>query len=75
MPVAVLFQFDAETNSVMSVERVSQSNTFVLGAANVSNVTSTVWVPEAEYPFDYGDLLRVTSSATNGQVQIIRRAE
>jgi len=38
-------------------------------------VTSTVWAPDADYPFDFGDVLRVTSMATNGQVQIIRRAE
>jgi hypothetical protein len=75
VPVAVLLKFDAVTNSVMTVQRVSQSNTFVLGSANVSNVTSTVWTPEADYPFSFGDVLRVTSTATNGQVQIIRRAE
>jgi hypothetical protein len=75
VPVAVLLKFDAATNSVVTVQRVSQSNTFVLGSANVSNVTSTVWTPEADYPFSFGDVLRVTSSATNGQVQVIRRAE
>jgi hypothetical protein len=75
VPVAVLLKFDQATNSVVTVQRVSQSNTFVLGSANVSNVTSTVWAPEADYPFGFGDVLRVTSTATNGQVQIIRRAE
>lgn len=75
MPVAVLFKFDAAANGVVTVQRVSQSNTFVLGSANLSNVTSAVWTPEAEYPFGFGDVLRVTSTATNGQVQIIRSAE
>jgi hypothetical protein len=75
MPVAVLFGFDSETNSVMSVERVIESNTFVLGSASVSNVTSSIWVAEAEYPFEFGDVLRITSSATNGYIEIIRSAE
>lgn len=75
VPVAVLLKFDAVTNSVVTVQRVSQSNTFTLGSANLSNVTSTVWAPDANYPFSFGDVLRVTSSATNGHVQIIRRAE
>jgi hypothetical protein len=75
VPVAVLLKFDTATNSLMTVQRVSQSNAFVLGSVNLSNVTSTVWAPEADYPFGFGDVLRVTSSATNGQVQVIRRAE
>jgi hypothetical protein len=75
VPVAVLWKFDRATNAVISVERISQSNTFVLGAASVSNATSAVWVPEAEYPFALGDVLRVGSSVTNGVAQVIRKGE
>ena len=74
-PVAVLWKFDAVTNAAVTVERVSQSNTFLLGSASVSNATSTVWVPETDYPFALGDVLRVTSSTTNGAVQVIRKGE
>lgn len=74
-PVAVLWRFDAATNAAVTVSRVSQSNTYVLGSASVSNATSAVWVPEADYPFSLGDVLTVGSSVTNGAVQVIRRGE
>ena len=74
-PVAVLWKFNAATNAAVGVERVSQGNTFVLGAASMSNATSAVWVPEADYPFALGDVLRLTSTTTNGQVQVIRKGE
>lgn len=75
VPVAVLWKFNDAAPAVVTVERVSQGNTFLLGALGVSNATSVVWVPDAAYPFAQGDALRVTSSTTNGQVQVIRRGE
>ena len=74
-PVAVLWKFNAATNATVTVERISQSNTFLLGIASISNATSAVWVPEADYPFIVGEVLRVGSSATNGVVQVIRKGE
>jgi hypothetical protein len=32
-------------------------------------------VPEAEYPFALGEVLRVGSTVTNGVVQVIRKGE
>jgi hypothetical protein len=57
----------------MSVRRASQGNSFLLGSYAISNGTSAVWVPEAEYPFAAGEALQITSSVTNGSVQVIRR--
>ncbi len=74
-PVAVLWKFNAATNATVTVERVSQSNSFLLGFASLSNATSAVWVPEADYPFILGEVLRIGSSATNGLVQVIRKGE
>jgi hypothetical protein len=74
-PVAVLWRFDEVTNAVVRVERVSQGTLFVLGVASVSNGTCAVWVPEAEYPFALGEVLRVGSTVTNGVVQVIRKGE
>ena len=75
VPVAVLWKFSGATDATVTVERVSQSNTYLLGSASVSNATSAVWVPEAGYPFALGDVLRVTSTVTNGAVQVIRKGE
>ena len=75
VPVAVLWRFDVATNAAITVERVSQGNAFVLGAASVSNATCAVWVPEAEYPFAVGDVLRILCTVTNGVVQVIRKGD
>ena len=75
VPVAVLWRFDVATNAAITVERVSQGNAFVLGVASVSNATCAVWVPEAEYPFAVGDVLRIGCTVTNGVVQVIRKGD
>jgi len=72
---AVLWRFNTVTNATVAVERTSQGNTYTLGSVSVTNALSAVWVPAAEYSFALGDVLRVRSSVTNGQVQVIRRGE
>jgi hypothetical protein len=39
-----------------------------------TNAASAIWLPEADYPFGVGDVLRVASTA-GGAVQLIRRGE
>lgn len=73
MPEVVLWKFVAATNAALTVSRVSQGNTYLIGNLSVTNASTVVWIPEADYPFDYGDVLQLTSTATNGQVQIIRK--
>lgn len=75
VPVAALVKYGAATNSTVSVYRVSQGSTFLLSSCSVTGATSAVWIPEAEYPFAFADVLRVVSSATNGVVQLIRKGE
>ena len=74
-PVAVLWKFAGATNSALAVARVSQGATFLLSSQNVVNASTAIWISEAPYPFVCGDVLRVTSSATNGVVQIIRKGD
>lgn len=74
-PVAVLWVFDGATNALLTIERASQGHVYLLGAYSVTNGTSAVWIPEADYPFAEGDALAVTSSATNGAVQVIRKGD
>jgi len=73
VPVAVLWAFPQPTNAVLSVRRVSQGNSYVLGSYAISNGTSAVWVPEADYPFVFGETLEITSSVPVGYVQVIRK--
>ena len=74
-PVAVLWKFTAATNAALTVSRVSQGETFLVSSQVVTAVSTAIWIPEAAYPFEFGDVLRVTSTVTNGVVQIIRKGE
>ena len=73
IPVAVLWKFSAGTNATLTVSRVSQGNTYQLGNLAITNSSTVIWVPEVEYPFEFGDVLQLTSTVTNLQVQIIRK--
>jgi hypothetical protein len=73
MPEVVLWKFAAVTNAALTVSRVSQGNTYLIGSLSVTNASTVVWIPEADFPFEYGDALQLGSTVTNGQVQIIRK--
>lgn len=73
MPVAVLWKFSPATNATVTVTRISQGNAYQLGTLSVTNASTVIWFPEAEFPFEYGDILQVSSTETNSQVQVIRK--
>lgn len=75
VPVALMWKFSSPGTGTASVSRVSQNVSFMLTSYVFTNVTSMVWVPEAAFPFVYGDSLEIRSSATNGVVQVIRKGE
>ena len=70
-PVAVLWGFPAGATATVTAARTSQGHTYLLGQMAVSNTSTVIWVPEAEYPFEEGDVLVLTSTATNGAAQVI----
>ena len=73
VPVTVLWKFPAGTNATLTVSRVSQGNTYLIGNLAVTNSSTVIWVPEVEYPFEFGDVLQLTSTVTNSHVQVIRK--
>lgn len=73
MPVAVLWSFPQATTATVTVARTSQGTAHLLAQRVVSNSSEVIWVAEAEYPFAYGNVLTVTSTDTNGVVEIIRK--
>ena len=73
MPEVVLWKFTVATNATLTVSRVSQGNTYLIGSLSVTNASTVVWISEADYPFEYGDVLKLSSTVTNGQVQVIRK--
>ena len=75
VPVALLFRFSAPTSGAITVERRTGSTAFLLTSCALSNNQHAVWVPEADIPFNENDSLLVTSTITNGTVEIIRKGE
>jgi hypothetical protein len=75
VPVALLFRFDAPATGTITVERRTGSTTFLLTSCTISNSQHAVWIPDAAYPFNLNDVLSVTSTATNGTAEIIRKAD
>ena len=75
VPVSVMLKFTAAGSGTAEVWRVSQDYSFMLANCAFSNVTTVVWVPDAEYPFTPGEALVIRSSLTNGIVQVIRKGD
>ena len=75
VPVAVMWKFTSTGTGTAEVSRVSQNASFMLARCVFTNVSSMVWVPEAPFPFGFGDALEIRSSVTNGVVQMIRKGE
>ena len=75
VPVALLFRFNAPASGAITVERRTGSTAFLLTSCVLSNNQNAVWVPEADIPFNENDSLLVTSTITNGTVEIIRKGE
>lgn len=73
--VAVMLQYAGPSSGTAHVSRVSQSVRVMLGWCAFSNVTSLVWVPESSYSFSYGDALVVSTTVTNGVLQVTRRGD
>lgn len=74
VPVAVLCRFDAPTTGTVTITRTTAETVFQLATVELSGNQSAIWIPEAAYPFNVDDVLTVTSTATNGTVEIIRKA-
>lgn len=75
VPVAVLLAFAEPGSGTTEVWRVSQEHSFRLANCVFTNMTTVVWVPDAQYPFGSGEALIIRSSVTNGVVQVIRKGE
>jgi len=75
VPVALLFRFTAPASGTITVERRTGSTAFLLTGCTLSNNQHAVWVPDADIPFNENDSLLVTSTITNGTVEIIRKGE
>ncbi|QHI70143.1 hypothetical protein [Tichowtungia aerotolerans] len=74
VPVAVLFRFESSVSGTVTVTRETGGTSFQLATVDLSGNQTAVWIPDVAYPFNLNDVLTVTSTATNGTVEIIRKA-
>ncbi|QHI70475.1 hypothetical protein [Tichowtungia aerotolerans] len=74
VPVAVLFTFDEPVTATLTVTRTTGDTSFQLATVDLADNQSAAWIPEAPYIFNLNDVLTVTSTAINGTVEIIRKA-
>jgi hypothetical protein len=74
-PVALLFHFTEPVNPTVSIKRLSDGEEYLLSTITLTNVQDLTWIPEADYPFNFGDALIITTSATNGTLELIQRSD
>ncbi|QHI69868.1 hypothetical protein [Tichowtungia aerotolerans] len=74
VPVAVLFRFDAPVTGTVTITRTTGETVFQLATVELADNQSAAWIPETDYRFHINDVFTVTSTATNGTVEIIRKA-
>ena len=75
VPVALMWRFTSAGTGTVEVSRVSLGVSFILGNCGFTNASSMVWVPEAAFPFGFGEVMEIRSSVTNGVMQVIRKGE
>jgi hypothetical protein len=73
VPVALLFHFSEPTDPTITVKRLSDGNEYLLSTVTLTNVQDVTWIPGADYPFNYGDTLVITTTATAGTLELIQR--
>ena len=75
VPVALLFHFTEPVDTTVSIKRLSKGEEFLLSAVTLTNVQDITWIPEADYPFNFGDSLVISTTDTNGTLELIQRSE
>ncbi len=75
VPVALLFHFTESVDPTVSIKRLSNGTEFLLSTVTLTNVQDVSWIPEADYPFNFGDSLIISTTATNGTLELIQRSD
>ena len=73
-PVAAFVVYPSRKSGSITVTRTCHGISVPIYTGSFSKVVTVNWIPNAEYPFDAGDKLTITSTVPTGIVQIIRKA-
>ena len=74
-PVALLFHYTEPADPTVSIKRLSKGTEYLLSSVTLTNVQDVTWIPEADYPFNFGDALVISTTATNGTLELIQRSD
>jgi len=74
-PIAILFRFEAPATGTLTVTRQTEGGIFQLSTITLSDNQYAVWLPEAPITFKLNNVLGITSTETNGIIEIIRKGE
>ena len=75
VPSTLLFHFPEPVDVTVSIKRRSKGHEYLLSKITFTSTQDMIWVPEADYPFNFGDALIVTTTATSGTLEIIQRSD
>jgi len=75
VPVALMWKFTVSSSGTLVISRVTANGSFPLANCTFTNATSMTWIPEAAFPFGFGEALTVTSSVRGGVMELIRKGE
>lgn len=75
VPVALLFHFTEPVDTTVSIKRLSNGTEYLLSSMQLTHVQDITWIPDADYPFNYGDALIISTTAQNGTLELIQRSD
>ena len=73
-PVAILIHYTAPVDTTITIKRINNGNEYLLSTVTLTGVQDITWIPEADYPFNYGDSLVIFTTATSGTLELIQRS-
>lgn len=73
-PVALLFHFTAPVDTTITIKRINSGNEYLLSTVMLTDVQDVTWIPDADYPFNFGDSIVITTTATGGTLELIQRS-
>ena len=73
-PVAILIHYTAPVDTTITIKRINNGNEYLLSTVTLTGVQDITWIPEADYPFNFGDSLVISTTATSGTLELIQRS-
>ena len=73
-PVAILIHYTGSVDTTITIKRINNGNEYLLSTVTLTGVQDVTWIPDADYPFNFGDSLVISTTATGGTLELIQRS-